>query len=189
MAPSSSSSNSPLCVNWNVKIDAQFGIHIPPVVANGVVYVGTGDSKIFALSAADGKELWMYQISNFQKSYFDPTWNRDGWNGFYAPLEVADGRVFVGEGNYRVYALGAADGAELWSFNTSGGLNSRADKAAPQVADGVVYFGSRSKNVYARNAADGAAIWSFPTAGEVRLEHDRCTGRRPLGRPQDLENP
>jgi outer membrane protein assembly factor BamB len=58
----------------------------------------------------------------------------------------------------RVYALNAATGAKLWSYDTRDYVNS-----SPAVANGVVYVGSINDNVYALNAATGA------TTAEVKL--------------------
>jgi outer membrane protein assembly factor BamB len=49
---------------------------------------------------------------------------------------VADGVVYVGSGDGRLYALDARTGKEKWSFNTGGEVFS-----SPAVADGVVYAG------------------------------------------------
>ena len=57
---------------------------------------------------------------------------------------VADGVVYVGSGDGRLYALDARTGEEKWSFKTDGGVAS-----SPAVAGGVVYFGSTDGYLYA----------------------------------------
>ena len=61
--------------------------------------------------------------------------------------------VFVGSYDKKLYARNAADGTEVWHFETGGAVVS-----SPTVADGVVFFGSEDKKLYALNAADGAKV-------------------------------
>ena len=80
---------------------------------------------------------------------------------------VANGVVYVGSGDFNVYALNASTGAKLWSYATGNSVES-----SPAVANGVVYVGSADANVYALNASTGAKLWSY------------ATGRRCLLRPR-----
>ena len=57
---------------------------------------------------------------------------------------VANGVVYIGSGDYNVYALNASTGVKLWSYATGAGVYS-----SPAVANGVVYVGSLDNNVYA----------------------------------------
>ena len=76
----------------------------------------------------------------------------------YSSPAVANGVVYVGSGDYNVYALNAATGAKLWSYRTGYVVCS-----TPAVANGVVYVGSEDNKVYALNAATGAKLWSYTT--------------------------
>jgi uncharacterized repeat protein (TIGR01451 family) len=76
---------------------------------------------------------------------------------------VANGVVYYGSEDSgvltgHVYALNASTGAQLWSFETGGPVDS-----SPAVANGVVYIGSWDHNLYALNASTGAKLWSFTT--------------------------
>jgi outer membrane protein assembly factor BamB len=90
-----------------------------PAVANGVVYIGSGEG-VFALNASTGKQLWKYRMSRVSNP---------------SPA-VANGVVYVGSDDHNVYALNAKTGAPLWSYATGGAV------ATATVADGVVYIGS-----------------------------------------------
>jgi outer membrane protein assembly factor BamB len=57
---------------------------------------------------------------------------------------VANGVVYVGSLNQKVYALNARTGANLWSYGTGGQVYS-----SPAVANGMVYVGSQDGKVYA----------------------------------------
>jgi outer membrane protein assembly factor BamB len=57
---------------------------------------------------------------------------------------VADGVVFVGSNDKKLYALNATSGARLWSYRTLDMVVS-----SPAVSNGAVYFGSYDHLVYA----------------------------------------
>jgi outer membrane protein assembly factor BamB len=107
-------------------------------VANGVVYIGSGDDNLYALSATTGDELWSFA------------------SGFTSSAAVANGVVYVGSGNDNIYALNATTGTELWSFSTGGEVFS----SSPAVANGVVYVGSDPGSVYAFSEKGGLASGS-----------------------------
>ncbi len=80
-------------------------------VWTGRVYVGTGDCRLIALSAATGRRLWEAPVC-------DPT-----ETGITGAPRVADGKVFIGyeaESFVRgsIVAFDATSGKELWRFWT-----------------------------------------------------------------------
>jgi outer membrane protein assembly factor BamB len=117
-----------------------------PSVVSGVVYFGSVDHNIYALSASTGGKLWSFATGNQIAS---------------SPA-VVNGAVYIGSEDGNLYALNAVTGAELWSY--TGGA---AIPSSPAVANGVVYFGSDDFNVYALNATTGAKRWSFKTGSSV----------------------
>jgi outer membrane protein assembly factor BamB len=117
-----------------------------PAVANGVVYVGSGDDNVYALDANTGAKLWSYLTDSLVNS---------------SPA-VANGVVYVGSLDGNVYALNASTGAKLWTYTTGGVVTSD-----PAVANGVVYVGSYDGNLYALNAKTGAKLWSYTTGDYV----------------------
>jgi outer membrane protein assembly factor BamB len=107
-----------------------------PVVANGVVYIGSGDGNVYALNARTGAKRWSY-----------PT----GVSVASSPA-VANGVVYIASGDGNVYALNARTGAKLWSYPTGNFVDS-----SPAVANGVVYVGSTDGNVYAFRPSGASA--------------------------------
>ena len=120
-------------------------VYSSPAVADGKVYIGANDGKIYCLNAATGALIWTYKTGIDARS-----------------PAVADGRVYVGSWDDKVYCLDAATGASLWNFTTGGGVYS-----SPAVAGGKVYVGSYDSKVYCINAITGAFIWSYTTGGLV----------------------
>jgi outer membrane protein assembly factor BamB/predicted nucleic acid-binding Zn ribbon protein len=132
-------------VEWAFTTDG--AINSSPAVANGTVYFGSRDGKVYALDAASGQERWQYQTGSWVDS---------------SPA-VVGGIVYVGSNDGNLYALDANTGEELWTFKTAYPVVS-----SPAVAGGIVYFGSDDYCVYAVDAATGKKIWQFSAASQVR---------------------
>jgi outer membrane protein assembly factor BamB len=153
------------------------------VVVNGVVYFGSDDHNLYALSAATGSLLWSFNTGSLVEStpavangvvyivadinYIDALdagngallWSYGAVRSLNA-VAVANGVVYA-SGTFGVLALNAGSGALLWSFNTDGNVYS-----SPAVANGMVYAGG-GNNVYAIDAGTGTPKWSYTTGGSV----------------------
>jgi outer membrane protein assembly factor BamB len=154
-----------------------------PVAADGVVYIGSWDGKLYALNSKTGVKMWSFYTGDFLDT---------------SPA-LANGVVYVDSPDAHLYALNAHTGALLWSvqggdtspavangvvyFGSGAGISAvKADRgkllwkyavpgyvySSPTVANGVVYIGSGSDwNVDALNASTGAKLWSFTTGNVV----------------------
>jgi outer membrane protein assembly factor BamB len=107
--------------------------------AGGVVYLGSNDQCVYALSAT-GSQIWKIPTNGAVQS---------------GPA-VAAGVVFVGSDDHNVYAYRVGDGAEQWNYTTGGPVTS-----SPTVVDEVVYVGSDDHKLYALKTADGQGLWAF----------------------------
>jgi outer membrane protein assembly factor BamB len=116
----------------------------PAIGADGTVYVGSDDGKLYALDGATGVLKWSYTTGDGVSS---------------SPAVGPDGTVYVGSGDGKVYALDGASGARKCSYSTSALVHS-----SPAIgADGTVYVGSHDWDVYALDAATGVKKWSYTT--------------------------
>jgi serine/threonine protein kinase len=100
-----------------------------PAVVNGVVYIGSNDSNLYAIDAASGTKKWAYSIQIFLES---------------SSPAVVNGIVYVGSGDGNLYAIDTASGTQKWAYQTGGPIGS-----SPAVVNGVVYVGSTDSNLYA----------------------------------------
>ena len=127
-------------------------IFATPVVANGVVYVGSGDGSMSAFDAATGALRWKVALV--------------GAVGQGGSAAVVNGVVYTVTRRGWLYALNAATGEVIWS---DGQVNSpfAAGVSAPTVTDGAVYINidrgiggtGGDEHVEAYNAATGALRW------------------------------
>ena len=79
-----------------------------------------------------------------------------------SPAIAADGTIYVGSYDGRLYALNA-NGSLAWRYATGGPIHSSPAVAA----DGTLYFGSDDGHLYALNRA-GSLKWRYATVGSVR---------------------
>lgn len=123
-----------------------------PVVANGAVYFGSGDTNVYALDAATGNLKWKFKTGDV----------------VHASPAISDGTLFVGSWDSFFYALDVATGKEKWRFKTGDDPqihNQVGIQSSAAIADGVVYFGCRDSKFYSVDAATGKQLWSFPNKG------------------------
>jgi outer membrane protein assembly factor BamB len=131
-----------------------------PAVADGEVFIGSYDHRVYCLNAWTGAYIWSYET---------------GSSVFSSPA-VANGKVYVGSNDNKVYCLNASTGAHIWNYTTGAGVVS-----SPAVAGGVVYVGSRDYNVYALNASTGARIWTYATSYMVESSPAVADGKVYVG--------
>ncbi len=123
-----------------------------PVVANGIVFFGSGDANIYALDAATGHLKWKFKTGDV----------------VHASPAIADGTLFVGSWDSYFYALDTSTGKVKWRFKTGGDPqihNQVGIQSSAAIANGIVYFGCRDSQFYAVDAASGKQLWSFPNKG------------------------
>jgi outer membrane protein assembly factor BamB/tRNA A-37 threonylcarbamoyl transferase component Bud32 len=118
-----------------------------PTVYDGVVYIGSYDHNLYAISADDGKFLWKYATEG----------------GIASSPCVYEGRVFVGSADRLLYAISVGTGRILWTCPTQGSVWS-----SPMAALGHVFFGSDDRFLYAANVHSGRVVWKFEVEGAVR---------------------
>jgi outer membrane protein assembly factor BamB len=123
-----------------------------PLVANGLVYVGDWNGKVWALDARTGATRWTYRTDGEVKG----------------SAAFAAGRIFVGSYDGHVYALAARTGKLAWRAAAQPRLGSLGTfYSTPAIAYGRVYIGCTDGKVYSYGAASGKLRWSQSTGGYV----------------------
>jgi quinohemoprotein ethanol dehydrogenase len=149
---------------WFVEFDTTRGQESTPLVVDGVMYVSTAWSKVYALDAKTGKEIWQY----------DP--KVPGSTGVNACCDVDNrgvaiykGKVFLGTIDGRLIALDARRGLELWSVQTTPRNSTYYITGAPRVARNKVFIGNSGADlggrgyVSAYDVDTGKRVWRFYT--------------------------
>ncbi|MBL8536749.1 MAG: PQQ-dependent dehydrogenase, methanol/ethanol family [Hyphomonadaceae bacterium] len=149
---------------WSYEMRVPRGAEATPIVVDGVMYVTSAWSIVYALDAATGEELWV----------FDPEAPRA--RGASACCDVGNrgvavwnGRVYVGTIDGRLIALDARTGAKLWDVVTVDQSRPYTITGAPRVARGLVFIGNGGAEfgvrgyVSAYDARTGDLRWRFYT--------------------------
>lgn len=144
---------------WQARLNGQ--VFASPVVADGVVYVGSTGGVFNAIDAATGETRWTFATG--------------------APVHgdalVAGDAVYVAS-DRALHKLARADGRQVWRYD----LGDPAARVlphpsvfdwdwqgpAPLLADDVVFVGGGDGRFHAVDAATGKARWTFATKGRIR---------------------
>lgn len=158
-----------------------------PVLADGVLYVGSTDGNLYAIEAATGKSLWRHSAGApiyagvalsgptvIIAGCFDGTVlaldRRDGTELSRARIGgpivstpmIAGDIVVVGSRDYLLYGVSLARGTVVWRYSYWFSWV----ESAPQLADGVAYLGSSDfRRVGAFDPATGRALWLADVRG------------------------
>lgn len=153
-----------LGVAWTYDLATSRGVESTPIVIDGVMYVTSAWSVVYALDAKTGDELWVY----------DPDVDRAvGVNAccdvVNRGVAVYEGKLYLGVIDGRVEALDAKTGDVIWSKVTVDQSRPYTITGAPRVVDGKVLIGNGGAELGVRgylNAMDaetGDLIWRFYT--------------------------
>lgn len=123
-----------------------------PLVEDGIVYFGSSDRHVYALSAVTGQPIWSFKADDMVHS--SPAY--------------ADGKIFVGTWGTKLYALDAKTGEEAWRFQGKTDPDQcvmQGMTASPTVNGDTVFIGARDGFFYAINRRDGRLKWSYNAEG------------------------
>jgi outer membrane protein assembly factor BamB len=138
-----------------------------PIVDGSRVYIGSGDSHLYALSL-DGKLLWKYKTNGRIR----------------AAVLITDGKVYLASNDGVVYVLNSFNGKFLWKFETDGakydsrkfGWDRNSIYAPPVIQDSLMIIAARDGKTYGVNTSTQKEKWDFtygPTwAMSAAIEHN-----------------
>ena len=122
----------PLKLLWKFKTGGP--LHASPVIANGILYIGSTDGKLYALDAKQWGVKWVF----------------DAEDTIRHSATVLGNQVYFSARNNKIYALDAKTGEKLWEYKTKSWMD-----APPVVSDNKVYVGVFPSKIYLLNARTG----------------------------------
>jgi len=147
---------------WTFRLASNRGVEATPIVVDGIMYVTSAWSIVYALNAKTGQPLWTY----------DPKVPRE--IGKLACCDVVNrgvavwkGRVFAAALDGRLSALDARTGYPLWTVRTTDRSLPYTVTGAPRVYKDKVVIGNGGSElgvrgyVTAYDTATGKKIWRF----------------------------
>ena len=162
-----------LGVAWTYDLATARGVESTPIVVDGVMYVTSAWSVVYALDAKTGEELWVY----------DPDVDRAvGVNAccdvVNRGVAVWEGKLYVGIIDGRLEALDAKTGSVIWSKVTVDQSMAYTITGAPRVVDGKVLIGNGGAEFAVRgylsayDADTGDMVWRFYTTPNANKQPD-----------------
>ncbi|MBL8267140.1 PQQ-dependent dehydrogenase, methanol/ethanol family [Steroidobacter sp.] len=157
---------------WQYDLQTERGLEATPVVVDGVLFTSSNWSKVYALDARTGRELWLFDPK------VDGQWARNACcDVVNRGVAVWQGKVYVGTLDGRLIALDADNGKQLWSQDTFVDRErSYTITGAPRIAGGKVIIGNGGAEMGVRgyitayDAESGAMAWRFYTVpGDPKL--------------------
>jgi outer membrane protein assembly factor BamB len=147
-------------VRWRVRLGGDYSFHSPGVGADGTVYVGMSDGRLYAV-APSGTIRWVFQAGL--------------GGGVYGPVSVGlDGTIYVAG----IVAGGPGATGAILAINPNGTLRWSFDAGAFMIGGPNV---GPDGNVYAVTDLGGIGLFSLTPAGQLRFSTGVFSEKGPLG--------
>jgi len=124
-----------------------FDLYAPrPMLADGVLYVGSGDGSLHAVDAAAGKRVWRFE----------------GKGKVRSDAAVDAGRVYFAAFGGLVFAVDRKTGKEVWRKDTRGDNTS-----SPVLVGDVLVVGNRNGIIAGLKPSTGENVWRLGLWGSA----------------------
>ena len=156
---------SRLGLAWTYDMKTIRGLEATPIVVDGLMFISSAWSKVYAFEAATGTLVWFFDPN------VPPEWrSRACCDVVNRGVAVYRGKVYVGSLDGRLIALDATTGKQLWEVDTI--IDRTRDytiTGAPRAAKGKVFIGNGGAEFGVRgyatayDAETGEQVWRFFT--------------------------
>ena len=154
-----------LRVAWIFQTEVRESMETSPIVVNGVMFITTSFSHVYALDAKTGEELWHYKHPLGPVTTYCCGPNNRG-------VAVYEDRVYLATLDSKLVALDAKTGNKVWQSDIADPELGYSETMAPTVVKGKVLIGTNGGEygirgfVKAYDAKDGKLLWTFDTIPE-----------------------
>ena len=169
-----------LALAWKKSLGTPVSMEATPIVSNGVEYVTTGKSAIFALDAVTGKTIWKYTYNLPVSSYSKACCNIDNRG-----VTLSGDKLFFGTLDAHLVALDAKTGKLIWNVTVENNANAYSITSPPLPVKNMVITGAGggeypTRGFIAAYAADtGKLVWkhyTIPAKGETGYDTWKIPG-------------
>ena len=150
---------------WIFTTEVKESLETSPIIVNGVMYVTTSFSHVYAVDAKTGQQIWHFKPKLGPVTTFCCGPNNRG-------VAVYDDKVYVATLDSKLYALDAKSGDVVWQVQIADPEKGYSETMAPTAVDGKILIGTNGGEygirgfVRAYDAKDGKLIWNFDTIPE-----------------------
>jgi quinohemoprotein ethanol dehydrogenase len=168
---------------WFADYDTNLTQQGTPLYIDGVIYVSTAWSKVYAFDAATGKRLWQYNPKT------PGEWIRNVCCGIVnRGIAAWNAKIYLGTLDGRLVALDARTGKEVWSTLTIDRTKHYSITSPPRIAKGKVLIGESGGEYGVRgylsayDAETGKLDWRFYTVpGDPKLPFENAAMKKAAG--------
>src|SRR5215467_12787565 len=150
---------------WIFQTEVKESLETSPIIVNGVMYVTTSFSHVYALNAQTGEEYWHYKHPLGPITTYCCGPNNRG-------VAVFEDKVYLATLDGKLVALDAKTGNKVWQSDVGDPELGYSETMAPTVVKGKVLIGTNGGEygirgfVKAYDAKDGKLLWTFYTIPE-----------------------
>ena len=154
-----------LHVAWIFQTDVKESLETSPIVVDGVMFVTTSFSHVYALDAKTGVQLWHYNHKMGPVTTYCCGPNNRG-------VQVLGDLVYLATLDAKLIALNAKTGDVVWKTDVADPEQGYSETMAPTVIKDKVLIGTNGGEygvrgfVKAYDAKTGALLWTFNTIPE-----------------------
>lgn len=150
---------------WIFQTEVKETMETSPIIVDGVMYVTTAFSHVYALDAKTGEMFWHYKHKMGPVTTFCCGPNNRG-------VAVYEDKVFMATLDARLVALDAKSGSLLWNTEVGDPELGYSETMAPTAVNGKILIGTNGGEygirgfVKAYDANSGKLLWTFNTIPE-----------------------
>ena len=150
---------------WIFQTEVKESLETSPIVVNGVMYVTTSFSHVYALDAKTGQAIWHFKPKLGPVTTFCCGPNNRG-------VAVYNDRVYVATLDAKLVALDAKTGSVVWEQQVGDPEKGYSETMAPTAVDGKILIGTNGGEygirgfVKAYDANSGNLLWTLDTIPE-----------------------
>jgi alcohol dehydrogenase (cytochrome c) len=154
-----------LKVAWIFQTEVRESMETSPIVVNGVMFITTSFSHVYALDAKTGEQLWHYKHPLGPVTTYCCGPNNRG-------VAIFEDKVYLATLDSKLVALDAKTGNKVWQSDIADPELGYSETMAPTVVKGKVLIGTNGGEygirgfVKAYDAKDGKLLWTFDTTPE-----------------------
>lgn len=144
---------------WRFSAGPESREYVDGVATDGkLVFAPNGDGKLYAL---DPSQLESVNDGGVERKAPRLVWTFAAGNKLWSRPAVSGGRLYQASMDHKLYALDAATGRLLWTFDKA----TAPIGVVPAVVGDTLYFGAFDNSFYAVDAATGAVKWKTTLDG------------------------
>ena len=150
---------------WIFQTEVKESLETSPIVVDGVMYVTTSYSHVYAIDAKTGQEIWHFKPKLGPVTTFCCGPNNRG-------VAVYNDKVYVATLDAKLVALNAKTGSVVWEKQVGDPEKGYSETMARTAVKGKILIGTNGGEygirgfVKAYDANDGTLLWIFDTIPE-----------------------